>query len=75
MRGLLIKEMGSKGYYWILKYRIGIRFGGTELEAFIEWTEGVYIFHHAYIYLHVDDASSQNKTCTSKAAVIPMGLE
>ncbi|KAG9078562.1 hypothetical protein FS749_009399 [Ceratobasidium sp. UAMH 11750] len=27
------------GSYWTLSYRIGIRFGGTQLTAFIEWDE------------------------------------
>lgn len=38
-KGLLHKKRGAKGIYWVLKYTIGIRFGGTELEAFVEWYE------------------------------------
>jgi hypothetical protein len=41
LRGGLVQSMGTKGYYWTLNFDIGIRFGGTELEAFIEWKEGV----------------------------------
>ena len=50
LRGLLVRTMGTSGYYWTLEFDIGIRFGGTELEAFIEWKEGVPTFHHEYIY-------------------------
>jgi len=39
LQGLLSKKLGPDGYYWSLKYDIGIQFGGTELEAFIEWKE------------------------------------
>jgi len=40
-KGLLHERSGAKGIYWILEYTIGIRFGGTELEAFVEWYERV----------------------------------
>jgi hypothetical protein len=41
LRGLLVKRMGVQKYYWTLNYKVGIRFGGTELEAFIEWEKKV----------------------------------
>ncbi|QRV77105.1 heat shock protein 70 kDa 12A [Ceratobasidium sp. AG-Ba] len=38
--GMLVRhDSASTGSYWVLRYRIGIRFGGTELTAFIEWDE------------------------------------
>ena len=40
--GLLRKACGVKGNYWILEITVGIRFGGTELEAFVEWNEEVW---------------------------------
>jgi len=46
LKGLLEKKVGANGYYWSLVFDIGIRFGGTELEAFIEWEEEVYYFCH-----------------------------
>ncbi|KAG8715500.1 hypothetical protein FRC09_016563 [Ceratobasidium sp. 395] len=27
------------GSYWVLEYKIGIRFGGTQLSAYIEWIQ------------------------------------
>ncbi|KAF8602531.1 hypothetical protein BDV93DRAFT_545197 [Ceratobasidium sp. AG-I] len=42
LRGVLQEEEGIFGSYWLLKFVIGIRFGGTELEAFIEWEEEGY---------------------------------
>ncbi|KAF8593088.1 hypothetical protein BDV93DRAFT_590102 [Ceratobasidium sp. AG-I] len=39
MRGALESQQGLYGVCWRLKFVIGIRFGGTELEAFIEWEE------------------------------------
>lgn len=39
LRGALKQEEGLNGTYWHLKFMIGIRFGGTEMEAFIEWEE------------------------------------
>ncbi|KAH7336844.1 hypothetical protein B0J17DRAFT_665060 [Rhizoctonia solani] len=41
MRGMLEQRSGKYGNpYWVLRYDICIRFGRTELEAFLEWTEG-----------------------------------
>ncbi|KAF8328516.1 uncharacterized protein EI90DRAFT_2974277 [Cantharellus anzutake] len=40
LSGLLKKCQGPKGTYWQLTYGIGIEFGGTELQAYLEWTEG-----------------------------------
>jgi len=39
LRGALQRQEGCHGIYWILEFTIGIRFGGTEMEAFIEWEE------------------------------------
>ncbi|CAE6485381.1 unnamed protein product [Rhizoctonia solani] len=40
MRGMLQQRRGKYGDpYWVLRYDICIRFGRTELEAFLEWTE------------------------------------
>lgn len=43
--GLLHEARGANGNYWILEFTIGIRFGGTELEAFVEWYERVKLSH------------------------------
>ncbi|KAF8337473.1 uncharacterized protein EI90DRAFT_2968350 [Cantharellus anzutake] len=40
LAGLLEKRQGPKGTYWLLNYKIGIQFGGTELQAYLEWNEG-----------------------------------
>jgi len=39
LRGRLTKKIGLIGVYWELQFVIGIRFGRTELETFIEWDE------------------------------------
>jgi molecular chaperone DnaK (HSP70) len=39
LQGQLKQKRGLNGPYWKLSYVIGIRFGRTELEAFIEWDE------------------------------------
>ncbi|CAE6433902.1 unnamed protein product [Rhizoctonia solani] len=39
MRGVLRRQRGRHHPYWTLSFNICIRFGRTELEAFIEWTE------------------------------------
>ncbi|KAG9119683.1 hypothetical protein FRC07_005170 [Ceratobasidium sp. 392] len=40
LNGMLVKhESPVTGSYWTLSYRIAIRFGGTQLTAFIEWNE------------------------------------
>jgi hypothetical protein len=44
-KGLLHEKTGANGIYWSLDFTIGIRFGGTELEAFVEWFEGVMLSH------------------------------
>ena len=36
-----LKRWGSDGTYWRLDYQITIQFCGTELQAYLEWTEGV----------------------------------
>lgn len=42
MRELLIQKQSSiTGTYWEQNYKVGIRFGGTELSAFIEWEQNV----------------------------------
>ncbi|KAF8592924.1 hypothetical protein BDV93DRAFT_567092 [Ceratobasidium sp. AG-I] len=39
LRGALQRQQNCHGTYWMLEFVIGIRFGGTELEAFMEWEE------------------------------------
>lgn len=41
LRGALQRQEGLLGPYWRLKIQIVIRFGGTELEAFLEWERNV----------------------------------
>ena len=41
LSGALEKRRGSDGTYWALKYKVGIQFGGTELQAYLEWTQDV----------------------------------
>lgn len=41
LQGILTEQEGPSGNYWVLKFVVGIRFGGTELEAFIEWEKDV----------------------------------
>ncbi|KAH7336871.1 hypothetical protein B0J17DRAFT_446061 [Rhizoctonia solani] len=41
LSGALKSSVGSHGSrYWTLEYDVCIRFGGTELEAYMEWEEG-----------------------------------
>ena len=44
---MLEKREGALGPYWILDYTIGIKFGGTEFRAFVEWEEKVGSFQCA----------------------------
>ncbi len=38
----VLKEWrGSDGKYWTVDFNIGIQFGGTELQAYLEWTKYV----------------------------------
>jgi hypothetical protein len=42
LSGIVVPHFSLRtGPYWTLVYTIGIRFGGTELEAYIEWTSNV----------------------------------
>jgi len=41
LSGALQESWGSDEKYWRLNYKIGIQFGGTELQAYLEWTEDV----------------------------------
>ncbi|ELU36223.1 hypothetical protein AG1IA_09748 [Rhizoctonia solani AG-1 IA] len=48
LEGALMAATGSHGSrYWNLSFEICIRFGGTEIESFLEWVEHVGIFHFA----------------------------
>ncbi|KAG8759783.1 hypothetical protein FRC11_001446 [Ceratobasidium sp. 423] len=39
LQGALKSAVGSRGSYWTLNYDVCIRFGGTELEGYMEWEE------------------------------------
>ncbi|KAF8337586.1 uncharacterized protein EI90DRAFT_2991950 [Cantharellus anzutake] len=39
LSGGLEQRSGPSGTFWHLDFRVGIEFGGTELVAYIEWTE------------------------------------
>ncbi|CAE6419856.1 unnamed protein product [Rhizoctonia solani] len=39
LQGALKSAVGSHGSYWTLNYDVCIRFGGTELEGYMEWEE------------------------------------
>ena len=41
LSGALRQCVGLQGAYWIMEFNICVRFGGTELEAFLEWKEHV----------------------------------
>lgn len=42
LSGALERGIGQYGApYWYLKFEVCIRFGGTELEAYLEWKERV----------------------------------
>lgn len=42
LRSALARNVAPNGLaYWSLSFNVCIRFGRTELEAFLEWTEGV----------------------------------
>lgn len=48
LEGALEKKIGDQGSaYWSLKCDVCIRFGGTELEAYLEWKENVSSFQQA----------------------------
>jgi hypothetical protein len=45
LEGALVASTGARGSrYWTLGFDICIRFGGTELESYLEWQEHVSIF-------------------------------
>lgn len=44
LRGGLVEKVSPNGNYWILDYNVVIEFGGTELHAYLEWTEKVSLF-------------------------------
>jgi len=39
LSGMLRKRKGSSGPYWTIDYDLAIKFGGTEFQAFVQWTE------------------------------------
>jgi hypothetical protein len=42
LSGALERKIGQHGNpYWYLEFEVCIRFGGTELEAYLEWKEYV----------------------------------
>jgi hypothetical protein len=43
LRGSLKRLMGSEGPYYRVDYEVVVRFGGTQLQATIQWKEGVRI--------------------------------
>ncbi|CEL62443.1 hypothetical protein RSOLAG1IB_04799 [Rhizoctonia solani AG-1 IB] len=48
LEGALVSATGRNGSrYWTLNFSICIRFGGTELESYMEWVEHVGVLHSA----------------------------
>lgn len=41
LSGTLQEKKGATGPYWTIDYDLAIKFGGTELQAFVQWTERV----------------------------------
>jgi hypothetical protein len=41
MRQALKKKMGRDGDYYYLDFTMALQFGGTELQAFVEWEQDV----------------------------------
>ncbi|KAF8754983.1 ATP binding [Rhizoctonia solani] len=57
LEGALVSAMGKHGSrYWTLQFDICIRFGGTELESYLEWEENVGIFD-SYTPLETDNTA------------------
>lgn len=56
LSGALEQEVGIHGdSYWSLIFDVCIRFGGTELEAYLEWKENVsYVMCVCKVALHSD---------------------
>jgi hypothetical protein len=45
LEGALVSGMGKHGSrYWTLQFDVCIRFGGTEIESYLEWEENVSLF-------------------------------
>ena len=73
LSGALERLRGSDGPYWILQYKIGIQFGRTELQAYLEWTEGVSPGVPEFSALLMP-YYTQGKTRKSETQIIPNSL-
>jgi hypothetical protein len=71
LSGALSMGIGAHGrQYWSLTFDVCIRFGGTELQAYLEWEENV--SHFLFItYLGLILTFWQGVTCTGPATIIP----
>jgi hypothetical protein len=53
LSGALEPRIGAHGsMYWRLYFDVCIRFGGTELEAYLEWEENVSLLRTAFDVFH-----------------------
>jgi hypothetical protein len=53
LSGALEPRIGAHGsMYWRLYFDVCIRFGGTELEAYLEWEENVSLLGATYFTTH-----------------------
>ena len=73
LSGALEQRWGSDGAYWRLDYKIGIQFGGTELQAYLEWTEDVSASVPEFSVSPMP-YYSQGETHKSQAQIIPNSL-
>ena len=73
LSGALEQRSGADGIYWMLRFKVGIRFGGTELQAYLEWNEGVSDsvpeFNMSFMPHYI-----QGVTRKSQAQIIPNSL-
>ncbi|ELU36012.1 hypothetical protein AG1IA_09958 [Rhizoctonia solani AG-1 IA] len=70
LEGALVSAMGKHGSrYWTLQFDICIRFGGTELESYLEWEDNVGIFD-SYMPLETDNKKQGIKR-TGPVSIVP----
>jgi hypothetical protein len=61
MHAALVKSTGPDGDYYDLSYSVALRFGGTELLAFVEWEQNVSFDIYACSFPNPSNTSNRGR--------------
>jgi hypothetical protein len=71
LRGSLRRQAGPSGVYYKVDFEVAVRFGGTQLQATIQWKEGVRAEGSVLVTTH---SSIQNKRREGPVTIIPNAI-